>query len=45
MTDNRDDEWTGRDRWDWSSVVFILLAIVAVIFCTMAIWAPRPFHH
>jgi hypothetical protein len=45
VTRKRSDDWKGSDRWDWSTVVFILLAIVAAIFVTMALWAPHPFSH
>jgi hypothetical protein len=39
------DKWKGSDRWDWSTVVFILMAIFAAVFFTMALWTPHPFSH
>jgi len=42
---DRNDEWKGSDRWDWSTVVFILMAIFAAVFFTMALWTPHPFSH
>jgi len=45
VTRHRHDKGNGTDRWDWSTVVMIVLAVAMVIFLTMALWTPHPFHH
>ena len=40
-----EDQPKGADRWDWSTVVFVALAIVIALVFTFALWAPHPFPH
>ena len=42
---NRHDEGKGPDRWDWTTVVFVVLGIVILAALTFELWAPRPYPH
>ncbi len=30
-----------RERWDWSTVVFIVLAVTIVLALTLGLWDPH----
>ena len=35
----------GESKWDWSTVVLIVLAIMVLLIATLGLWASHPFEN